>query len=161
RIIQNRAPLLPQMTASAQYQRTTNNFAPTPGLNPTLPSPGPVASMGAHNSLNTVDNWNFGVQLNQLVFDSGVSIDRFRASKALAQAQSSTEKATIFNILSQVRTNYFTARAQKALIQVATENLQNQERHLSQIEGFVRVGARPEIDLAQARTDRANANVQL
>src|SRR5258708_26645929 len=38
---------------------------------------------------------------------------------------------------------------------------QNQERHLQQIEGFVKAGTRPDIDLAQARTDAANARVVL
>ena len=44
---------------------------------------------------------------------------------------------------------------------VAHETLANQERHLEQIQGFVEVGTRPPIDLAQARTERANARVQL
>jgi len=41
-----------------------------------------------------------------------------------------------------------------------SESLGNQERHLAQIEGFVQAGTRPAIDLAQARTDRANARVR-
>jgi outer membrane protein len=60
-----------------------------------------------------------------------------------------------------VRTAYFTARAQKALVKVGEETLTNQQRHLAQIDGFVRAGTRPAIDLAQARTDLANARVQL
>ena len=60
-----------------------------------------------------------------------------------------------------VRTAYFAARAAKDLVAVARETLANQEAHLRQIQGFVEVGTRPEIDLAQARTDRANARVQL
>ena len=60
-----------------------------------------------------------------------------------------------------VRTAFFQARAQKALIDVAKDTLANQQRHLAQVQGFVDAGARPEIDLAQARTDVANAQVQL
>jgi outer membrane protein len=44
-------------------------------------------------------------------------------------------------------------------VTVAEDTLANQEAHLQQIQGFVSVGTRPEIDLAQARTDRANAEV--
>jgi outer membrane protein len=44
---------------------------------------------------------------------------------------------------------------------VARDNLANQEAHLRQIEAFVRLGTRPAIDLALARTNRANAEVQL
>jgi outer membrane protein len=59
------------------------------------------------------------------------------------------------------RTAFFVARAARDLVAVARETLTNQEAHLRQTEGFVQVGTRPEIDLAQARTDRANAQVQL
>jgi outer membrane protein len=45
------------------------------------------------------------------------------------------------------------------LIGVARQTFANQERHLGQITGFVQAGARPEIDLAQARAARANAYV--
>jgi outer membrane protein len=58
-----------------------------------------------------------------------------------------------------VRTAFFQARAQKALVSSSRETLANQERHLSQVQGFVELGTRPEIDLAQARTDLANAKL--
>jgi outer membrane protein len=60
-----------------------------------------------------------------------------------------------------LRSAFFTAAAARALLKVAEETLSNQEAHLRQIQGFVEAGTRPEIDLAQARTDRANAKVQL
>src|SRR6201999_362162 len=55
----------------------------------------------------------------------------------------------------------FQAHAQKALVGVGKEAVANQERHLAQIQGFVDQGIRPEIDLAQARTDLANSKVTL
>src|SRR5262249_51096681 len=60
-----------------------------------------------------------------------------------------------------VRAAYFQARSQKSLITVAQETLANFGRHLTQIEGFVELGTRPQIDLAQAKTDVANAKVQV
>ena len=59
-----------------------------------------------------------------------------------------------------VRTAYFAARAQKALAEVARDNLKNQASHRAQIIGFVEVGIRSHIDQAQAETDYANAEVQ-
>jgi hypothetical protein len=53
------------------------------------------------------------------------------------------------------------ARARRALVRVARDTLVNQRLHQKQIEGFVQVGTRPPIDLAQARTDVANAELQL
>jgi outer membrane protein len=153
RVIERRAPLLPQLNATASYLRTTNNTA---GLNPISGT-----TIPANNTLTTFNSWNFGLTLSQLVWDFGLTYDTFRASKSLAGAQLSTEKATVLNSEQQVRTAYFTARAQKALVQVALETLANQDKHLQQIQGFVQVGVRPEIDLAQAKTDRANARVQL
>jgi len=44
---------------------------------------------------------------------------------------------------------------------VAQEAADNFGKHLEQIQGFVEVGTRPEIDLAQARADLANARSQL
>ncbi|MHB8875207.1 MAG: TolC family protein, partial [Myxococcaceae bacterium] len=60
-----------------------------------------------------------------------------------------------------VRNAFFGARAAKALVVVAQETLSNQRAHLEQVQAFVEVGTRPEIDLAQVRTDVANARVQL
>jgi outer membrane protein len=46
-------------------------------------------------------------------------------------------------------------------VAVARESLENQQRHLAQVQAFVDVGTRPDIDLAQVRTEVANARVQL
>jgi outer membrane protein len=46
-------------------------------------------------------------------------------------------------------------------VAVARDTLANQEAHLKQVQAFVQVGTRPEIDLASARAARANAQVQL
>jgi outer membrane protein len=150
-----RAPLLPQVNGTATYQRTTSNCVTRPG------SPVCNAMSAVASQLDSFNFWAFGLTTSQLVYDSGVTIERFRAAQATAEAQAATELATRLQTDLSVRTAFFNARAQKALIQVQKETLENQDRHLSQIEGFVRVGTRPEIDLAQARTDRANALVAL
>src|SRR5437762_2363612 len=82
-------------------------------------------------------------------------------AQADALAQQPTARTNRLLTLLNVRTAYFQARSQKASIAVAGETLGNQERHLAQIQGFVDLGTRPQIDLAQARTDVANAKVQL
>ena len=60
-----------------------------------------------------------------------------------------------------MRLTFFAAWAAKALLHVAREALANYEQHVQQIDAFVRAGSRADIDLAQARTDRANARVDL
>ncbi|WP_176065029.1 TolC family protein [Anaeromyxobacter diazotrophicus] len=151
-----RAPLLPQVQGTAAYERSTGNYVARPGALPstvarTVPSP----------SWATSDYFNFGLTASQLVWDFGQSSGRWRAAQASAGAQRESEYATESQVLLTVRAAYFNARAQRDLVRVARETLANQGAHLKQVEGFVRAGTRPEIDLLQARTDRANAQVQL
>jgi len=151
-----RAPLFPQVNASAVYQRRTANFSAQPGALPRTVSTG---SQGT--SFSTFDYWNFGITASQVIYDFGQSRGRWHAAEATAEGQHETARAARLSTVLNVRTAYFQARAQKSLSHVSRETLANQERHLEQIKGFVELGARPAIDLAQARTDVANAKVQV
>ena len=156
RVMQARAPLLPQVTGTAAYTRQTGNFAPRPGSVPSS-----VSGSSASNSLTTYNYFNFGVTATQLLYDFGQTTGKWRAAQATAESTAQTERAARLQVVLTARTAFFSARAQKALMKVAREQLENQERHLGQVEGFVKVGTKPEIDLAQARADRANARVAL
>lgn len=148
------ATLLPQVSANAQYSRTTANFAGRPG---SVPSNLGTAAQSA--SFDTFSYFNFGLGVNQLIYDFG-SWDKRAAAERLADASRSSQAATAVQVALAVRTAYFEARAARALVRVAEETVANQSRHLEQARAFVEVGTRPEIDLAQARTDLANAQVQ-
>jgi outer membrane protein len=145
-----RASLLPQVNASAAYQRTT--------ANPVL-QPGSTQAAVAQR-FKTYDDFAFGATASQLVWDFGQASGRWRAARATLEAERESEQAAWLQTALQVRAAYFAARAARELVDVAAETVANQEAHLRQIEGFVRAGTRPTIDLAQARTDRANAEVQ-
>jgi len=149
------SPLLPQLTATAGYQRTTANRIEQPGGFSVL------GLAGGGSSFQTFNSWSDNITASQLIFDFGAQPNRWRAAKALADAQASTERATALAVDFNVRSAYFDARANQALVQVARETLDNLLKHLEQIRGFVEAGIRAEIDLAQARTDAANARVQL
>ena len=148
-----RSGLLPQLSGTASYSRETANFTPRPGLN------APIGRTSS--SFATVNFWSFGATLSQLIYDFGQTSGRWRAAQASADAQRDSQRSTLNQVTLGVETAFFSARAAKDLVGVARDNLTNQDAHLRQIEGFVRAGTRPEIDLAQARTDRANAAVQL
>ena len=150
-----RAPILPQLTLTAGYQRTTANFVARPGSVPSSFNTTQSASLDSFNF------WTSGLTLNQYIWDFGVTTDRWRSSRAAAESLNQSSRAVEQQIIAGVRTAYFNARAQLALIQVARENLANLELHLKQIEGFAAAGTRPKIDLAQARADRAQGQVQL
>jgi outer membrane protein len=148
-----RSPLLPQLSATAGYQRSTANIIPRPGFN----------SAGV-NRTNDFTNFNFfssAVTLSQLIWDFGQTTGRWRAAQAGAESTADQERSTGQQVLLQVRSAFFTSRADKELVAVARENLQNQHKHLEQIEGFVQAGTRPPIDLSSARAATANAEVQL
>ncbi len=137
------APLLPQLSGTASFSHATEN----------LP--------GFPESSSTARQWSLGAKLQQLVWDFGQTTGRWEAARESAASQRDSERATALQVLISVRSAYFAARAARDLVGVARETLQNQEAHLRQVQGFVEVGRSPEIDLAQARTDRANAQVQL
>ncbi|HEY3594559.1 MAG TPA: TolC family protein, partial [Polyangiaceae bacterium] len=151
-----RSPLLPQVTGTAAYQISTANYVLRPGAVPAA-----AGSTTSDPTFNTYNYWSFGISANQLIYDFGQTWGRFGAAKLQAESQEQTERATRFQTLLNVRTTFFLARAQKALVASSRETLANQDRHLSQVQGFVELGTRPEIDLAQSRTDVANAKLAL
>jgi len=132
---------LPRLDASLGYLRLSGN----------LP--------GTAESWDSTGRWTASASASMVVWDFGTTLGRYQSASALATAQQASERATTAQVLYNVRNAYFAARARKDLVTVAEETLANQQAHLEQVEGFVSVGTRPEIDLAQARTDRANAEV--
>jgi outer membrane protein len=156
RVGQAAAPLYPQLSASANYQLTTANYVPRPGA---LPPGAAGSNTRPPPNLDAFSYWSFGASATQLVYDFGHTSRKKDAAEALVDAQRSGEREAFLEVAENVRVAYFETRAAKDLVGVAHETLANQERHLSQTEAFVRAGTRAEIDLAQVRTDRANARV--
>src|SRR5437867_2778444 len=84
------------------------------------------------------------------------------ASTDAARALADEARAPLLPQLAlTVRATFFGARANKALASVAEETVANLQRHLEQTQAFVKAGTRPDIDLFQARSDLATAQVQL
>jgi outer membrane protein len=161
RIDEAKSTLFPQLTAVASYQRVRRaNFAGTAAITGTTTG-GPPSALAPVTSPSGIDVFTFGVSATQLIWDFGRTTDNYRAADRLASAAGAEEKVTEQTVIVGVRRAYFTARAQSALVIVARDSLVNFERHLTQIIGFVQTGTRPEIDLAQARNDVANARVSL
>jgi outer membrane protein len=156
---QSGAPLLPQVTATAEYQRSTGNFALHPGE---LPPSITVPSTQSQSTWNPqYDVWNFGVSATQLIYDFGQTADKYRASLATVDAQRASEQTTRLQVVENVRRAYFNARAMKDLVTVARETLDDQDKHLVQVQGFIAAGTQPQIALAQQKSAVATARVQL
>jgi outer membrane protein len=160
---QVRSPFLPQVTATGQYTRETGNYVPRPGVIPNATAGGmtitpttPTTSLS-----NSFDFWNFGISATQLIYDFGQTYGRYSAARDTVEQQRLTEKATAYQVISTVRSAYFSARQNRELVEVARETLTDQQRHLTQVQGFVQVGTQPAIALAQQSAAVANAQVQV
>ena len=154
-----RAGLLPQLNLGATYRiATAGSFD---GRSLASDGGSTVGSTGAPGTATFGTN---GLTLSatgsQLLWDFGQTFNRWRAQVAMTEATAQTEHATFQGVRYNVRSAYFNARAQKALVRVAHETLANEDKHLTQIAAFVQVGTRPEIDLVQEKTTRANTLVQ-
>jgi outer membrane protein len=153
RLTQARSPLLPQITGIASYSRIHTSAG-------AVTSSGGGAAAPATTG-RTFNSFQFGVSGSQLLWDFGLTWKAWKAAEKTLASFRATTQATILSITLNVRTFYFQARATRDLVRVGQETLDNQIKHLQQVEGFVRVGTQPEIALAQARTNVANARVQL
>jgi outer membrane protein len=153
---QARAPLLPQVVGTASYTRETGNFAPRPGV-----ATAPGQTIGGSLFSTSYDYWNFGLNATQLIYDFGQTADKYRAASLNTDAVHESEQTTKLGVVLNVRRAYFTARANKELVEVAQETLGDQNKHLTQVQGMVLAGTQPPIALAQQKAAVANAVVQL
>jgi outer membrane protein len=146
--------LMPQVSAQGIREWTTLNSAG--GLAPTTAGATGVVARpnGNPNQLHNV--YSASVTASQVLFDFGQTFFSWRAARAQAQAEGHNAEAERLLIRLNVRTAYFNARAQKALVDVARQTLENEEKHLAQTKGFVEVGTQPEISLATEQTREAN-----
>ncbi len=152
---QVRGALLPQLSGTFSYKQGTGNYVPQPG------GMAQASGQALTSSLSTFGQWYGGLSANQLVYDFGETINRWKAARAASDAVDATLQTTEAQIDYNARSTFFTARAAKDLVGVARDTLANQEKHLAQVKGFVEVGTHPEIDLSQAKADRATAELQV
>jgi outer membrane protein len=146
RVGQARAPLLPQLSGSASAR-----FTRGPGIS--------LDDTGGQLRGNQL--YSVGLTASQLLFDYGQMVGRLPSASAQLAALSATATATRLSVRLSAELAFFSARAQKELLKVAQQTLENQDRHHAQVEALVKVGTRAAIDLLQVKTDRANARVQL
>ena len=151
-----RSPMLPQVVGQASYTRQTGNFAPRPGS-----LPAGFGAGGGSVFSTSYDYWNLNLAGTQLLYDFGQTYQRFKAARLNVDVQRYGEQVARLQVLLNVRTAYFGARAQKELVSVARETLDDQNRHLTQVQGAVQVGTQPPIALAQQKAACANARVTL
>ena len=152
RVEQARAGYLPQVTGTVAYQRATGNYAPRPGF---------VTQNVPYSLTTTYNYYNASLTASQLIYDFGQTNGRWNAAESVVDASVATENATRLQTVMNVQSAFYQAWAQHALVKVAEDTLADQTRHVEQIEASVKVGVQPEIALATARANVANARLQL
>ena len=153
---ERRAPYFPHLSFGANHNQQTYNFAGTPG---TAPSTFTANYHG--ESWSTSPYYFTGLGLSQNIYDFGLtrgSVQRGRAE--LAQAQQNSDRIRQETLLN-VRNAYFSVLAAQELVQVRQKTVQNQSRHLDQINAFFQVGRVPKIDVTRQEVQLANAQLDL
>jgi outer membrane protein len=153
RVIEARSPLLPQVTPQISW---TRSYRALTSVTTGTGTAGNVAQCVS----STCNTWRLGVAGTQTLWDPSTWAG-WESTQRTFDSLNATATATLNNVILNVRAFYFAARATRDLVEVAQETLKNQVTHQDQVAGFVRVGTRPEIDLALAKLNVANARVQL
>jgi outer membrane protein len=148
RVDQSLAPMLPQVSGTASYERTSGTS-------------GQAFNVFGGAGVNARNLYSVGLTGRLLVWDFGQTPNRWRAARAAESGQESSARGTALSVALAIRTTYFNAVAFKSLVGVARDRLANEEKHFQQIKAFVEVGTRPQIDLVSERANLANARVQL
>jgi len=154
RVGELRAPLLPQISLNFSWFGSKNNYY----TNSTASGSIATGSNGAVTGSS--GPFSLGLTGTMLIWDFYQTFGRFKSSQAAGESLKQTEAETRITVRETIRSAFFNARAQKALARVAKETLANEDRHLQQVEGFVRAGTHPEIDLVQEKSTRATALFQ-
>lgn len=136
-----RAALLPQVGAAAAWTRQ--------GLAP------------GTSRATTTDALSATLTAQQLVWDFGRSGGALRAGRAEARASRATAEETDRSVVREVRKAYAEARARVALAAIASEVVDSRAREAERVAALVEVGSKPGADLAHARSDAAQAKVDL
>ncbi|MGV3624027.1 MAG: TolC family protein [Archangium sp.] len=142
-------PMLPQINATAQYLRAQGTYSRVSG-----------GGAGAPATATPSNLFSFGLNGSQLLWDFGV-IERFRAAGYVKEAQEATVRATELQISLGVRQAYFNASAQLTLLKVFEQIVANSQFYVKAIEGLVSASQRTAIDVAQAKTQLANAQLNV
>lgn len=149
---QQRAGLLPQLTATGSVQRTGGP------VRVTVPAAGGGVTTEKRNVSSTT--WSGAVSAEQVLFDPGTLL-RWRSASSSAEASRQTEATTRLDVVSTVRAAYFAARADHDLARVARETVANDQVHLAQAQALVDVGTQAPIAVATARAALASAQLAL
>ena len=116
---------------------------------------GPIVREGYYN------NYSYGFQLQQLVFDFGKTYSKISASSDMNEASQQDYISSTQNLIMNTYIAYFSYLQAQRFIKVSNETLKQTEEHLKQAKALYSVGRSPQFDVLKAQTDADNAKVNL
>ena len=154
------AGYLPRLDTYVQYQRSTGNWLPTPGMAGFV-----QGDAGARDNqlgfADTVNYVTFGTVLTQPIYDFGKTGGKMDAARAQDSLALASLRANEQDVEVTVRVAYYAVLAAQQAVQVAEETRQNQARHVEQIRQFVAAGSRAKYDLVSAEQKLDDADLAL
>jgi outer membrane protein len=153
---ERRSPYLPHLSFGATHNQQTYNYAPLPGT-----------SIATANNQYNGERWSnspyyyTGLNFSQNIYDFGLTRGSVERGKAeLAQSQQNRDRVRQETLLN-VRDGYFSVLAAQELVDVRQKTVQDQSKHLDQIDAFFQVGRVPKIDVTRQEVQLANAQLDL
>jgi outer membrane protein len=153
---ERRSPYFPHLSFGASHNQQTYNYAATPGTSPATAN----ISFNGERWSNSPYYYT-GLNFSQNIYDFGLTRGSVERGKAeLAQAQDNRDRVRQQTLLN-VRNGYFSVLAAQQLVQVRQTTVQDQSKHLEQINAFFQVGRVPKIDVTRQEVQLANAQLDL
>lgn len=155
-----------QMNVQASQQavkETRSAYYPTINGEVTGSEGNPQARIGAGylSTSRLFDRFGQGVEINQLVTDSGRTPNLVASSKLQAQAQAQTYLATQYDVLLRVNQAYFDALRANALVKVAQETVAARQLIVEQISTLAQNKLRSQLDVSLVSVNLARAKLLL
>ena len=139
-----RSVLFPQISLQSSYAKNGGTFFFGPTARPA-----------------DYENYAVGFQAQQLVFDFGKTFSRVSATADLKDASLQDLISAKQNLILSTYLAYFSYLQAERIQKVNLESLLQAKEHLDQAEKFYEVGKKPQFDVLKAKTDEANAKVNL
>ncbi len=151
-----RSNYLPRLDFGGSYSRASYNFAPSTGQSPTQ-----FNAFYKGESFASAPYYASGLNFSQTVYDFGRTRGAVERGEAQLEASRRNLDRTRDIVDLNVRSAFFAVLAAEELVRIETEAVNNQQKHLDQIQAFFEVGSRPKIDVTNQEVALANAQVSL
>ena len=152
---------LPQVNYSYSAQRRHTSTAASTGTISNNNTPGSGGTGGSGFSQTRSFNfYSTGITFSQILFDFGQSLYAIRSAQATERSVRAEIGTARDSVLLQVKQGYFNLLQARRLLEVADENVRDNQKHVDLAQGRLDVGVATRFDLTQAEVQLANAELQ-